>query len=209
MKGFEVTPDYNYLLAYHSPGIEPWITSFLQNLSSSNGLLLDVGCGLGFWGYLIKAYIHTESQVVGIDISSDKLDRLHSFHLYDNLICADARYLPFRVDSFNLVLAIEVLQGLLPDLKRILESIDKLVKRGGLIVVTMPKRNECVKDLLLLGYEVLANYLRGLFVVRLKDMKVIPTYRTLKDKLASMILSLICRLFKFRIVNYVIALKAK
>lgn len=74
--------------------------------------VLDVGCGGGKWGHLIK--VHSiflsvkEPKIVGTDISSAYFCKVK--HIYDSIIKSHATYLPFRRNSFDTVLACEVIE---------------------------------------------------------------------------------------------------
>lgn len=197
----------------HTPGIEPWITSFLF---PSNGTLLDLGCGLGLWGYLIKAYINSECRMVGLDISADKLRKIHAFRVYDDLVCANAECLPFVGNCFDLIISIEVLQNLLSKLKTVSAAIESIVKEDGRVIISMPfyslqvaEKKQHLSDLFILGYDIFAVYFRGLFVLRIRDGTVSSVYRTFRYRLASMLLSTTYGFFKLRMINYLIILKVK
>jgi len=44
--------DLNYTLTFHSPGIEPWVLGLLKQVRPRS--VLDVGCGLGLWGLILR-----------------------------------------------------------------------------------------------------------------------------------------------------------
>jgi len=102
-----IIADTKYPQIFHSPGLEPWILGLLLNVKPRS--LLDVGCGYGFWSFIIRRRISSVSYIVGIEISSEKIQKAKT--IYD-VVLADARYPPFRSKSFNAVLAVEVLHGL-------------------------------------------------------------------------------------------------
>jgi len=200
------TADLEYTNVYHSPGIEPWISKVFKDFTTSSQVILDVGCGLGFWGYLTKSYINPSSFIVGIDISMNKLKIVKDFGIYDTLICADASFLPFREGVFNGLISIEVLHSL-PNFGEVLRSIEKVVKKRGLIILSQPSSEEHIKILQDLGYDVLGNFLRGLFLVRIGNGEVIPARRTLKNRFASIAIKILYKLFGIRLLKYIIAVK--
>jgi ubiquinone/menaquinone biosynthesis C-methylase UbiE len=54
---------------------------------------LDVGCGFGRWGMLIRTYSNP-MYLVGIDIWKPYMTQIKHKHIYDDLILADASNLP-------------------------------------------------------------------------------------------------------------------
>lgn len=202
-----VSPDYGHTWHFHSPGLEPWIMGILRNSKIDFERVLDVGCGLGFWGYLIKASISNNLFVVGIDISQTKLKRLNSFRIYDALICADAAHLSLKEGGFSLLISIETLHGL-PNIERVVKHLEKFVNKNGLIVLAMPVEKAQVENLLSLGYEVLAYCLRGFCLVSINSGKVVQ-YRSFVGKIVSPLLCMAYKLLNLRIVRYVIGVKLK
>ncbi|MEM2703843.1 MAG: hypothetical protein QXR45_11860, partial [Candidatus Bathyarchaeia archaeon] len=61
----KLTYDRDYTSTFHSPGIEPWITGFLK-IKGSLGMVLDLGCGLGFTALLLKLYLNNVEYLVGL-----------------------------------------------------------------------------------------------------------------------------------------------
>lgn len=75
--------------------------------------VLDIGCGKGIWGYLLRAEKRGErAYVVGLDIHKPYLSFVSKYSVYDDLILASARSLPFRDRSFAIALAGEVIEHL-------------------------------------------------------------------------------------------------
>lgn len=91
------------------------LTGFvLRNVSESakKENALDIGCGVGFWGYFVRRKKRKNDYLVGIDIHKPFLNRAKGKHVYDDLVLCDASKLPFKADSFNLTLASEVIEHL-------------------------------------------------------------------------------------------------
>jgi len=80
--------------------------NLLRNLPVNSAL--DVGCGNGYvtnhLGRLIK------TKMVGLDIDSRKIKSAKSLYNSDCYLVSDGRNMPFRDDSFDLVLSTEVLE---------------------------------------------------------------------------------------------------
>jgi hypothetical protein len=71
LSAVRLTYDSEYILTFHSPGIEPWITGLPKNFKPSS--VLDVGCGLDFWGVVLKNYLGI-SKVVASTLMSVRLN---------------------------------------------------------------------------------------------------------------------------------------
>jgi len=107
--------------------------------------ILDVGCGYGKWGFLVKAYFWltksgdfiTQPYVVGIDLFYPHLPRLKLHKIYDGLVMASASYLPFRNKSFETVLAIEIIEHLSKDQgKCMISELERVASRC--VILSMP-----------------------------------------------------------------------
>jgi SAM-dependent methyltransferase len=163
-----LTYDSEYTLTFHSPGIEPWITGLLKNFRPSN--VLDVGCGLGFWGLVLKNYLGI-SKVVGIDVDVSKVEFCRKLGVYDEIYASDVRTFNYT-DRFDAIIAVEAVHGIL-DLE-LLRKLESLVRKGGVIVLTLPSLPESmnVKVLVEMGYTVFRYFLRGFILVRIDKPEV-------------------------------------
>ena len=52
LKGAKLIYDREYTWIFHSSGLEPWVCGLLRRLKPVS--VLDVGCGLGYWGLILK-----------------------------------------------------------------------------------------------------------------------------------------------------------
>ena len=87
--------------------LDPFILTVLAEGDKS---YLDIGCGKGKWGYLLKTSHKPPSYIVGDDIDLNNLRYAKKHKIYDDVVLLDGRHLPFRDDSFDIVLAIEVIE---------------------------------------------------------------------------------------------------
>lgn len=100
-------------------------------------VVLDLGCGSGLYSYeLLRGGAKT---VVGIDLNRQALSeqvKNNQKGLY--LICADAEHLPFRDEAFDMVLSVEVLTHIPPDLRsRVFSDIHRVMWEGALAFFTL------------------------------------------------------------------------
>src|SRR5580658_2383166 len=73
--------------------------------------ILDVGCGYGKWGFLIKKYLD-HPYVVGIDAFEPHTHSARQLNVYDELLSASAIALPFADKSFDSAVACEIIEHL-------------------------------------------------------------------------------------------------
>ncbi|MEM1884782.1 MAG: class I SAM-dependent methyltransferase [Candidatus Jordarchaeales archaeon] len=102
---------------------------------------LDVGCAYGF---VVELLSRIGYDAVGVDISSYAVRRGRKAGL---LLEADAGHLPFAGNTFDLVTCFAVLEHLL-NLEKALREIARVMKPGGIIVVTTPNINVVAKVLI-------------------------------------------------------------
>ena len=104
-------------------------------LDSSNKSLLDVGCGPGRAGGIIKR--HRTIFSVGVDIFSPYLKLCQENHTYDELIRCDVRQLPFRGKSFDAVLCKEVIEHLdMQEGDDLIKELEQIARRQ--VIITTP-----------------------------------------------------------------------
>jgi ubiquinone/menaquinone biosynthesis C-methylase UbiE len=111
--------------------------------------VLDLGCGEG--RHVIAAYLAAEVDAVGVDLSfTDLKSAQHKARDFvveaddpENrslgLASADALRLPFADNSFDKVICSEVLEHI-PDYRAALTEIRRVLKPGGLLCASVPRR---------------------------------------------------------------------
>jgi len=159
------------------------LTGFVLRHISATGKkerILDMGCGVGFWGYFIRKKKRENDYLIGIDIHKPYLDLAKRKHVYDDLVLCDASKLAFKADSFNLVLASEVIEHLpknkgmelLADIERICKGRSIITTPNGyfpqdsLIESEFHRSEWCVRDFRIRKYRV-----RGLGLKLVKSFK--------------------------------------
>jgi len=98
------------------------------------GYLLDVGCGLG---YLTEA-LGNRLVRVGIDLDMDSL-KDNSKRGLNNMLQANAIKLPFKEESFDIIVCSELLEHLQEGMdKSALCEMARILKPGGQLLITVP-----------------------------------------------------------------------
>jgi len=105
--------------------------------SISGDLILDCGCGIGRWGFLIKSLMPTK-KIVGVEADKTYLLPLRKTKYYDFIVQTDIAYLPFKAKSFDTILAIEVIEHQTKTLGiNFLKYVDEVAKC--IIILTTPQ----------------------------------------------------------------------
>ena len=109
--------------------------------------LLDIGCGSG--RHTAAALMQPVGLAIGIDTSIKDLqsaeDRLDLHQKLDMIsgdgwafACADALKIPFQDEAFDIVICSEVLEHI-PDHKGAVREALRVVRSGGILVVSVPR----------------------------------------------------------------------
>lgn len=115
----------------------------LEEWMGSGHEAVDVGCGSGFYSQLCS---ELGNKMVGIDITS----QVHTAKTRALEVClGNVEALPFPNEKFTLALSIEVVEHLMrPEL--MLEEISRVLKTGGVLIITTPNYSFWVLRLLYL-----------------------------------------------------------
>jgi ubiquinone/menaquinone biosynthesis C-methylase UbiE len=99
--------------------------------------LLECGCGRGFYLNMIRELSRCEATGIELDppVIAVARDKVGSRGV--SLLRADITRLPFRDAQFNKILFSEVLEHI-PDDRRALEEIRRVLEPGGVVAVTVP-----------------------------------------------------------------------
>ena len=111
-----------------------WVNekSVIQKITGDR--ILDCGCGVGRWGYLLK----NKKSVVGFDLSKEALKKAKE---HESVVMASATALPFPPKVFDASLAAEVVEHLSKeDGCKFLRELKKVTKKR--VIVTTPKNFE-------------------------------------------------------------------
>ena len=105
--------------------------------------ILDVGCGEGGtfnWLKRIDKLLSLNKMAaytVGLDIYGPSLRKARVYKVYNDVVNADARFLPFRERSFDVCTAFEVIEHLAkPYAYKCLRELNRVAKRQ--VIITTP-----------------------------------------------------------------------
>ncbi|MGD9638262.1 MAG: tetratricopeptide repeat protein [Alphaproteobacteria bacterium] len=126
---FEKTLDN---LKYQTPNIIGKILSDL-NLSQAGLNILDLGCGTGLCGKILKPYAQT---LVGIDLSSKMLEKAKDKRVYDRLEQQDLKKSLNQTDKFDLIIAADVF-CYFGNLKTVISQIASCLEIGGYAIFSI------------------------------------------------------------------------
>ena len=100
-------------------------------------VILDVGCGFGDWGFLIRTRKRGVPYLIGADIWLPYLKILKPLNIYDEVIRIEASRIPIKSKSVDITLACEILEHLPKKNGEILlKNIERITKK--LIVLSTP-----------------------------------------------------------------------
>jgi ubiquinone/menaquinone biosynthesis C-methylase UbiE len=142
-------------------------------------MILDVGCGTG---YTTEAILEraVRGQVVGVDLTPEQIQRAKENLRMDKarlqLVRADVDNLPFKCETFDAVVSAGAIEYF-PDPANAVQEMEKVVRRGGKIVVGGPEFN-WFRGVFLntLFYTPSTRELMDFFIdARLKDVKSVFT----------------------------------
>ena len=100
--------------------------------------VLDVACGTAYGSGILKA-----SDYTGVDIDLPTLRKAHEAYKNNGaFIVADALSLPFKSDSFNVIVSFETIEHIPKELlPAFLTNVTDLLADGGIFIVSTPNRN--------------------------------------------------------------------
>jgi ubiquinone/menaquinone biosynthesis C-methylase UbiE len=110
--------------------------------------ILDVACGWGKWGHLIRTSWYRTIRgkgntqpklLIGVDLFLPSLRRVKQQKIYDDLVLCNCTNLPFRNKSFDVVLSIEIIEHITkPQGKLLLQEIERITQNT--VIVSTPNK---------------------------------------------------------------------
>lgn len=124
------------------PKLIPYVLPLIEGYK-----ILDIACGKGKWGYLLRVdFWYTSSgksskkqveYLIGTDVFQPYLNFVKKHEVYDDVILCDALHLPFKDQSFDTSLAIEVIEHLKKkDGDKLLNEAERV--SGKSVIITTP-----------------------------------------------------------------------
>ncbi len=123
-------------------------------LSKGNNILLDIGCGFG-WG--TNSLSSVSKKIIGIDVSEDALRVAKARYKDPIFIKSNAVKLPFRDQSIDAVIALEIIEHI-ENQKAFMSEVLRVLKQHATLILSTPnKRNLIARVANLFGVEVQKN----------------------------------------------------
>lgn len=152
----KVRDDYNHIAEdFSNTRHRAWEEiGFLFDYIKSGDKVLDSGCGNGRYLPLIK---EKNGQYFGIDNSEELIRIAKSRYLGENFQVADVLALPFEYNFFDIVYSIAVLHHIPSKELRLkfFEEAKRVLKKDGLLTLTVWKLKRWQERFLLLKYNIL------------------------------------------------------
>lgn len=125
------------------------VMNILSSLDPVPRMVLDNGCGTGFFANEVKK-LYPQAKVYGIDISPKGISVGKKAFKTINLQVADSeKRLPFPSNHFDLVISGEHIEHL-RDTDRYIREINRVLKKGGVLLLTTPNLGFWLSRLFLL-----------------------------------------------------------
>jgi len=137
--------DNSYLYSWRNPvglymrwRIQHSIIKMLNKNSIilSDKKILDIGCGYGEWLHFFSVIRGDSQNLVGIDITEERIKRARMINPGINFICSDATYLPFADQSFDIVMQFDCFEHFVDEeaLNKASSEVIRILKRNGMLI---------------------------------------------------------------------------
>ncbi|MBW9220265.1 methyltransferase domain-containing protein, partial [Methanothermococcus sp. SCGC AD-155-N22] len=134
----ETFPSYIKTLMYLEEKLVVDIIGNLEeykDIKRKKSIVLDCGCGFGSYYPLTK-----DLNTLYLDLSYNQLKRFgKKYGLRSNRICGDMLNLPFKDNTFDLILCINILEHVV-DIDRALKELHRVLKNDGILLVIAVNR---------------------------------------------------------------------
>lgn len=116
----------------------------IELLPESANDVLDVGCGTGTFEQIMLLYPNkSDINITGVDFSSKSIEVAKSKQIPKAVfLCGEAERLPFRDNSFDCCLLIEVVEHI-SDKESAIKELRRVLRTDGTLIITTPNK-ECV-----------------------------------------------------------------
>ncbi|MBS3073039.1 class I SAM-dependent methyltransferase [Candidatus Pacearchaeota archaeon] len=126
--------DKNYFKNYKDQSFKWNFWSYIiKKYTNKDSSILELGCT---YGYLFK-HLNGYKSLYGIDISKHAINVAKSFNHNATFEVQDVQNLKFKPNTFDLIVAIDILEHL-PDPKKGIQEIFKVLKPNGYLIISTP-----------------------------------------------------------------------
>lgn len=108
----------------------------LKGISLKDKDFLEIGCGLGYFS--LEA-LNRGAKVTVVDVGKNLVDITKNRVKKGKFIIASASRLPFKDNSYDIVLCTEVIEHV-EDQKKAFNEMFRVLKKGGYLVITTPNK---------------------------------------------------------------------
>jgi len=114
----------------------------ISKVPKDDDSILDVGCGNG---WAAKEFLSKGKKVTSLDISLTNPSKAKQLYQSQNHfgIVADSFHLPFNNESFDCVIASEIIEHVV-DPAGFIKELFRVVKRGGQLIITTPYKEKLI-----------------------------------------------------------------
>lgn len=110
---------------------------FARHLPADCKVILDVGCGVGRGGQVLKRTA-PGLRLIGLDCVPDRIERVPA-GVYDDVLCASSMTMPLDDASVDAIVAGEFIEHLSEaDVDRALQEFARVLRPGGKLLMTTP-----------------------------------------------------------------------
>jgi SAM-dependent methyltransferase len=126
-----------YIYIEKRPWMRTYVVSrllnFLNTYVDNAVAVLDIGCGPGWLEKCLFPNMSSGTIFVSLDISRKMAEATHKFVPQVNVIVADGENLPFRTESFDLIITSRCIKFM--NLSRMIKEAKRVLRSGGIVIV--------------------------------------------------------------------------
>ena len=143
--------------------------------------ILDIGCGDGFYEKKLTEQGINNCLFYGVDLSTKQLQKVKKTFYQTHQLNIDTQKLPFKNNLFDIVILSEILEHLFNP-KLVIQDAQRVLKKGGLLFLTVPNSGalQIRLSLLFTGASPLINYPQNQQHLRFFSLKDIEELVKLK-----------------------------
>lgn len=135
---------YSHYIKKRNLSSIPLFSQIKNWLPKKGETIVDLGCGVG---YLLNWLCQgNKYKGVGVDFSREAIK--HASQLYPKIhfLKEDVTCLPFPAESFDIALAINIVEHL-KDSEKFLKGARRVLKKGGILILSTPDKNSLYRKL--------------------------------------------------------------